>query len=171
MATSAHPARGSMSPVQALLLGTLTVGVLDILDAFVFFGLRGVPATAILQAIASGVLGREAFAGGSGTAALGLALHFVIAFGVVAVYHLASRRFPALARNPLLLGPLYGILVYLVMNEVVLPLSAAMTGPRTLPILVNGLLIHAFGVGLPAALSAWAAGPRAEPAPPAALAA
>jgi hypothetical protein len=171
MTDHTFPGHATLTPARALLLGTLTVGVLDIVDAFVFFGLRGVPATTILHAIASGVLGRAAFSGGTGTAALGLALHFLIAFGVVAVYHLASRRFPALARNPLLLGPIYGVLVYLVMNEIVLPLSAAATGPRPLPVLVNGLLIHAFGVGLPAALSAWAAGRRTEPAPPAVLAA
>ena len=71
----------SMSPRRALLLGALTVGVLDILDAFVFFGFRGVPPLRILQAIASGVVGREAaVTGGLATAALGLVLHFFIAF-------------------------------------------------------------------------------------------
>lgn len=40
---------------RAILYGTLAVGVLDILEAFVFFGaLRGVPPIAILQNIASG---------------------------------------------------------------------------------------------------------------------
>jgi hypothetical protein len=145
------------TPAQALLLGALTVGVLDGLDAIVFFGLRGVAPTRILQSIASGLLGREAYQGGAATAVLGLLVHFGIAWAVVVVYYLVSRRFPGLTRHPLASGPLYGLLVYGVMNFLVLPLSAAVTGPRTLPVVVNGLLIHAFGVGLPAALFARAA--------------
>ncbi|HSM36820.1 MAG TPA: hypothetical protein VK837_10525 [Longimicrobiales bacterium] len=49
---------------QAIILGALAVAALDILDAFVFFGVRGVAPVRILQNIASGVLGREAFSGG-----------------------------------------------------------------------------------------------------------
>jgi len=75
---------------RALVHGTLTVGILDILDAFIFFGLRGVTPVRILQSIASGVLGRAAYQGGTRTAALGLALHFGISFGVVAAYLIAT---------------------------------------------------------------------------------
>jgi hypothetical protein len=49
-------------------------------------------------------------------------------------------------------GVIYGIAVYFVMNDVVLPLSAAGRGPFVLPVFINGILIHAIGVGLP---SAW----------------
>lgn len=45
-------------------------------------------------------------------------------------------------------------------NLLVLPLSAAVTGPRTVPVVVNGLLIHLLGVGLPAASFARAAAER-----------
>ena len=110
----------------------------------------------ILHSIAAGLLGREnAAAGGIATAMLGLGLHFFIAFVVVLIYHLASRRIKALAEHPAIFGVLYGLAVFAVMNFVVLPLSAA--PPRNAPsgaVLVNGLLIHAFGVGLPAAWSA-----------------
>ena len=69
-----------------MLLGALTVGVLDILDAFVFFGIRGVPPLRILQAVASGLVGPAAAAdGGLATAALGLLLHFLIALVIVVV--------------------------------------------------------------------------------------
>ena len=121
----------TMSPRRALLLGALTVGVLDIFDAFVFFGFRGVPPLRILQAIASGVLGREAAAeGGLGTAALGLLLHFFIAFMVVLVFHLVSRKVPILTRYPLVTGPLYGIAVYFIMTLVVVPSSRSMPCAR-----------------------------------------
>jgi hypothetical protein len=116
----------------------------------------GVGPTRILHSIAAGLLGRErAVAGGIATATLGLGLHFFIAFVIVFTYHLASRRIKALREYPVLAGVLYGLAVFAVMNLVVLPLSAA--PPRNTPsgaVLVNGLLIHAFGVGLPAAWSA-----------------
>ena len=151
-----------LSTAGALAIGTLAVGVLDILDAFLFFGLRGAQPVGILQSIASGVLGRAAYQGGLRTAALGLLLHFVIAFGVVATYFVATRLVPALNRRPWVYGLLYGLVVYTVMNLVVVPLSAAAlgSGPTPLVVRVNGVLIHMFGVGLPAALAAARVGVR-----------
>lgn len=158
----------SMSPRRALLLGTLTVGVLDIMDAFIFFGVRGVAPVRILQAIASGAVGREAaVAGGVGTAALGLLLHFVVAFFIVLVFFMVSRKVPILTRYPLVTGALYGVAAYFVMTLVVVPASAihaAPALPTKLAVLLNGLLIHAFGVGIPAALfarAAWSHPPEA----------
>jgi hypothetical protein len=146
----------TLSVSRALVAGTLAVGTLDILDAFIFFGLRGVKPIGILQSIASGVLGRPAYQGGMTTALLGLLLHFFIAFGVVATYLVATRLIPALNRRPWIYGLLYGLAVYAVMNLVVIPLSHAAlgSGPTPVVVRVNGLLIHMFGVGLPAALVA-----------------
>ena len=146
-----------MTPRKALALGTLVVGTLDILDALIFFGLRGAHPIRIFQSITAGLLGREAFQGGLATALLGGVLHFFIAFAIVAVYFLASRRVPALTRHAVALGMLYGIGVYFVMSYIVIPLSAANQGSFSLPVFVNGILIHAFGVGVPAALFARAA--------------
>ena len=152
------PAHTGLPVTKALLYGTLAVGILDILDAFIFFGLRGAQPIRILQSIAAGLLGRDAFNGGWGTAVLGLALHFFIAFTIVLVFLLASRRLPMLTRHPVIAGLLYGIAVYLVMTFVVVPASAA--GARGLPawpVAMNGVLIHMVGVGLPASLAARAA--------------
>jgi hypothetical protein len=154
---------GSLSPGAAILGGTLVVGILDLADAIVFFGLRaGIPfrtmTPRVLRSIASGWLGREAFQGGAWIPILGLASHFFIAFGIVTVFYVASRIFGALRARPFLIGPLYGILVYFIMNLVVVPLSAAGgRWPPAMAVLVNGLLIHALGVGLPSALVARAA--------------
>jgi hypothetical protein len=145
---------GRWSAGRTILFGGLVVGILDGLDAVIFFGLRGVSATRIFQAIAAGVLGRDAsVAGGVPAALLGVLLHFIIACGIVATYYLVSRRLAVLTRFPLVSGPLYGILVYWVMQLIVLPLSAVPGGnlPRG-AVLVNGLVIHLLGVGLPAAL-------------------
>jgi hypothetical protein len=142
-----------MSPARAVLLGGLTVGALDLADACLFFGVRnGVTPMRILQSIASGALGRAAFSEGLAAAALGLAAHFFIATSIVFVYYLASGMFRSLVRHPWIFGPIYGWGVYAFMNFVVIPLSNA--GPQRFvwPVVVNGLVIHTFGVGIPSAL-------------------
>ena len=148
--------RMRLSGRQAILYGTLVVGTLDLIDAVVFFGLRGSTPIRIFQSIASGWLGRAAaYAGGLPTAALGVATHYVVAFGIVVTYYVCGRRFSLLTRHPIPCGILYGLLAYLVMNRVVIPLSAigATTWPSR-PVLINQLLIHALGVGLPSAIVA-----------------
>ena len=145
-----------MTAKRAILVGGLIVGTLDIADALIFFGLRGVSSLQILQSIASGLLGRAAYDGGWKTAALGLLLHFCIATSVVAVFVLASRRMRWLVRAPWITGPLYGIAVWLVMYFIVLPLSAAGAPTFRTVTVINGLLIHMLGVGLPSALVARA---------------
>jgi hypothetical protein len=143
--------------VRALLYGGLAVGILDGLDAIVFFGLRsGATPARIFKGIAVGLLGRGALTGGPPVIALGVLIHFFIAFTIVLVYLLASRRIATLRRAPIVWGPIYGVLIYFVMNKMVIPLSA-IGGNGALPawpVLINGLLIHMFGVGLPASLAA-----------------
>jgi hypothetical protein len=141
---------------RALLLGTLTVGTLDALDAVIFFGLRGTSAIRIFQGIASGLLGRDSFSGGLRTAFVGVAIHYFIAFMVVLTFLVVSRRVTMLRRWPLWSGLAYGIGVWLFMNLAVLPLSVGRPG-FLLPVVTNGLLIHMFGVGLPSSLFARAA--------------
>lgn len=146
-----------MTAARAILLGGLTVAVLDALDALVFFtGIRGIPAMSVFQAITAGVMGRAAFQGGAFTLLLGLALQLFNATCIVAVYVLASRKLDVLTRRPVVCGCVYGLLVYGVMNYVVIPLSA-LTVHFSLPSLVNGLIGHPLLVGLPAALFARAA--------------
>ena len=148
-----------LRPATAIAYGTFIVGSLDLLDAIIFFGLRGVTPLRILQGIAAGLLGRASFDGGSATGALGALLHFSIAFAIVTTYFLASRRLRSLTSHPFLYGPLYGVAVYLVMNLIVVPLSAATAARKSLAVIVNGLLIHVCGVGLPTAICTRAASP------------
>lgn len=134
-------------------VGGSAAGILDILAAFALAASSGVQPVRVLQAIASGLLGPAAFRGGSPAAALGLALHFVIAFGAAAVYYLASRRLPFLVRQAVPAGLAYGVAVYAVMNLVVLPLSRVNVraqSPRTMAIMI---VIHMVCVGLPIALA------------------
>lgn len=143
---------------RAIVYGGLTVGALDLLDAFIFFGLRsGASPMGILHGIAAGWLGRDAArAGGVATAALGLASHFLIAFLIVTIYVGLSAVMPVLRRRWVACGLAFGLLAYFAMTFVVVPLSNAGGGSISLalpatPVLINGLVIHALGVGLPAA--------------------
>lgn len=153
-----------MSQTTAILAGGLIAATLDILYAFSVWAVRGVTPDIILKSIASGLLGRPAYQGGADVAALGLALHVLIATVMAAVYVLASRRLPILTRRPLLMGSLYGIALYGVMNYVVLPLSAfpMKGGADSLPMLIGGLLAHALLVGTPIALAATRVVPQSH---------
>jgi hypothetical protein len=137
---------------DTIVLGGLAAGVLDILDAFIVTSLNGCSPIRVLHAIASGVLGRSASQGGVPAAALGLVLHFVIAFGAATTYFLASRKLPFLLRHWVPAGIAFGLAVWVFMYYVVLPITFGR--PNTLPALpqlLNQLGIHALGVGLPIA--------------------
>jgi hypothetical protein len=151
----------SLSAGRAIGYGALTVGVLDLLDAFIFFGLRsGARPMAILHSIAAGFLGRDAArAGGVPTAIVGLASHFLVALCIVTVYVLGSRIMPVMRKQWVICGIAFGVIAYFVMTWFVVPLSNAGNGQITfalpvMPVMINGLLIHALGVGLPAAFFA-----------------
>ncbi len=136
------------------------------LDCVVVCGLlRGVTVTQCFQGVASGLLGRASFQGGWPTVLLGGVLHFFNATVMVTVYFFASRRLPLLSRRPVLSAVLYGCLVFVVMNFIVIPLSAARMKRITRPNLVNGLLGHIIAVGLPCLWVARATGPGEVGAP------
>lgn len=141
---------------DTILYGGLIVGVLDILDAFTFFGLRNhLTPIRVLQSVAAGLLGRASFDGGLKTALLGLLLHFLNATIIATIYYFLSRLLPTLIRHTVLTGLLYGVAAYFVMSFIVVPLSAI--GPRPSPplaVLLNGIIGHALLVGLPIALVA-----------------
>jgi hypothetical protein len=145
--------RQPLSPGRTILLGGLVIGTLDILWAITMTVIKGGTVISVLQSIAGGLLGAATNDGGAKTAALGLVIHYFIATTVMTVYYLASRKLPALARKPWVFGPLYGIMVYVFMYQVVLPLSAWHTkGIKWGLPLAKGLFIHIFGIGLMAAL-------------------
>lgn len=152
---------------RSIALGALAVGALDGLDAIVVWALRGVGPQRVFQGIAAGLLGPDAFQLGAPAAALGLALHFLIATAVVAVYVLASRKRPALLRRPVLGGAGYGVAVWLVMNFAVIPLAFDRAPRFSAAMVANGLFAHVFLVGLPAAWAARRAARRAALAAPA----
>jgi uncharacterized membrane protein YagU involved in acid resistance len=146
--------RGQSSrALPAILWAGLVCGILDITAAFVVYGFFGAKPIPLLQGIASGVLGPRSFQGGLATAFLGLLCHFVIAFSAAAVYYATSRGLSFLREHAVTSGVLYGIAVYFFMNRVVVPLSAARHYPFSFKMMVIGVVIHIFCVGLPIAIA------------------
>ena len=147
---------------RAIVLGGVVAGTFDIVYALVFYGMRGIPPMRILQSVASGLLGQASYSGGAASAVLGLLLHFFICIVAAAIFYWASRRFAWLVQHAFVSGIVFGLCVYVVMNFVVLPLSAF---PHKLVfppvVLATGLFVHMFLVGVPIALFVRAASPRA----------
>ena len=151
--------------VDVIVGGGLAAGLLDIVNAIVFWRLySGTSATLILQSVAAGVQGKAAFAGGATSAAFGLALHFLIMFGMATVYWLACRRWPWMIARPIAAGVAYGLLTWIAMNYVIVPLSRAASSPRfILSWFIDGLLAHVLLVGLLFAFVARWSAARANP--------
>ncbi|WP_332765362.1 hypothetical protein [Phenylobacterium sp.] len=142
-------ARRTLRPIEAILGAGLLAAVLDISNPIIIWGLKGVPAERILQSVASGLLGKAAFAGGAATAVLGMAAHTLIMLGAATFYYLASRRLPVMNRHPWIAGPAFGFGFYFFMNYLVVPLSlAAMKPPHGWFPVLNQMFCHMVLVGL-----------------------
>lgn len=142
--------------LKALALCLLIAGTLDISDALIFYGLRGVPPAGLLRFIAGCLVGVSALHGGLGMAALGLAIHYTITLFWATLFLLATTRLTFLTRHAILSGLVYGAIIYIIMNFVVLPLTRL--PPRTHhlapAVLINGVLALLLFQGLPIALIA-----------------
>lgn len=121
----------------AILLGGVVAGTLDI---FVAALINGLSVGVILQAIASGLLGRASFFDGERSIVIGFVAQELMSVTIAAIFVLASLRLPVLRRRTLALGTLYGVAIFLVMNLVVVPLSAAF--PKHRPINPEGFALN-----------------------------
>ena len=138
---------------RPIVIATLIAGTLDILSAFAFAGMSGMKPLGVLRFVASGPFG-AAPAPTPGWAAVGLAVHFAIMACMAAAYMLAASRIPALLRHPVPAGLAYGLLLWLVMYWIVLPIRFGMPLPSTLWGVANQLFSHCILTGIPIALVA-----------------
>jgi hypothetical protein len=130
--------------LKSLIYGGLIAGTVDLGAATL---INMVSPLVILQAVASGLLGRPAFQGGAGVMLLGLVLQWVMSILIAGFFSFAASRWPVLARRWVAWGTLYGVVVFIVMNYVVVPLSAA-SFKWTHPLswfVENGLAMLVFG--------------------------
>lgn len=84
------------------------------------------------------------------SAGFGRALHFFVAFVVVSVFYIASRKIVLLTKQPVISGVVYGIAVYVVMYWLVLPAAFPTFRHRLWNELLE-LAIHICLIGLPTA--------------------
>src|SRR3990170_6483640 len=133
--------------IRTIAWATLLAGTLDILSAFIWSG-AVIP---VLQTVASGPLG-DAIAQGPAGAPLGLLVHFAIMAVMAAAYVLAAARIPLVNRYWWIAGPLYGVVLWIVMYWIVMPLrwESYTTPSEALPI-VKQLISHCLLTGLPIA--------------------
>jgi hypothetical protein len=139
--------------LKPIAIATLIAGTLDILSAFVFAGMSGMKPLAVLRFVASGPFGASAVPT-PGWAAIGLAVHFAIMACMASAWMLAASRIPALIRHPFPAGLAYGLLLWLFMYWIVMPLRFGMPLPNTLWGIANALFSHCILVGIPIALVA-----------------
>ena len=152
-------------PRKALLAAIVVAGTLDILSAFAFNAMVGVTPGQVLRYVAAGPFGDGMHKGGVAAATLGLGVHFALMAVMVAVYFAVASRIEAARRHWVLAGALYGIVVYLVMNWLVVPTRFG-TEPSLDPWKVgNALFSHIVCVGLPIAWMASRALQRRDWAP------
>jgi hypothetical protein len=128
-------------------------GTLDIGENLIFNLTRGVSPATVFQYIACGLIGPVAFQGGFASICLGVVLHYLIALFWTTLFYLASLKLTIARRHVVLSGLLYGLVIYLAMNLVVLPSSRV---PHAHPIstasIVNGVLALMLCIGLPVSI-------------------
>ena len=141
--------------LRATLVGGSIAGALDILFAITYAMVNGRTATWLLQTVATGLLGEAAYDGGASTALLGLAAHFALSIGWAALFVTVAARQRALIAKPWVTAILFGVIVFLVMRLVVVPLSAF---PYKLPVFSKGaaydLVSHVLLFGPPIVFAA-----------------
>ncbi|MBL7992677.1 MAG: hypothetical protein JNN25_14655 [Candidatus Kapabacteria bacterium] len=140
------------SLITAILQAWLVVGSLDITAAIIHFLLRGgTSPLRLLQFVASGAMGQDAFTGGMTSGAVGLLFHYCIALIWTILFFLAAAKLPVLVENVAVSGVLYAVFVWVVMSFVVLPLSNTPKSPFNPIQAAIGACILIVCIGLPIA--------------------
>ena len=141
------------SLAKAIGLGIVVCGTLDIADAIVFYRFRaGVTAMRLLQNIASVLLGPRAFRGGWPMACAGLLIHYCIAAFWVCLFVLLAQRITWMFRHAVAAGILYGLIVYVCMNFIVLPRFRPSPPIHFDAVFINAVLALVLFIGLSVAL-------------------
>ena len=137
--------RGSLAPV---LTGGLLAGAIDLTYACTYHGfVSHVPPARIFQAIGSGLLGKASFEMGATSATVGFIAHFAILIIAAGIFNFARRRFAYLRDHAYLSGMIFGVGIWLTMNYIVLPLSAAPQFKSTLQGALSDFAVHVLLLG------------------------
>lgn len=138
--------------LRPIATATAVAGTLDILFAMILTVFFGRQVGGMLRYVASGPF-PQAMDMGAGGAILGLLVHFVLmAIMAAAYFWFASSRREHLMAMPVRAGIAYGIITYVVMNLIVVPLRFDTPLPPSTRSIVTQLFAHIVLVGIPIAL-------------------
>jgi len=141
------------SAVKTVLIAGLVAGVLDglaaVIQTYIAVG-RG--PQVVFKFIASGVFGREAFAGGTIMVFWGVIFHMMIATGWALLLFLIYPKLIILLKNKYLIGIFYGAFVWVMMNLVIVPLSNTPQLSFDIVKALFAIAILIVCVGIPAAM-------------------
>ena len=143
------------SLLRLSVIGGLITGTLHLLvQVGLVYGLiLKSPFISSLQYLASGAMGNAAFTGGLATALLAVILEFIITVIIAGIFVLSADRIPLLRRYLIPGSLLYGFGVFIVMNFIVVPLSAAPALPAPpMWLFIETILEHMLLAGLPLGL-------------------
>jgi hypothetical protein len=136
-------------------IGGLITGIPHlIVQAGIVYGLiLKSPFITSLQFVASGAMGNAAYTGGLATALLGLMLELLMTIMIAGIFILSADRIPLLRKHVIPGSLLYGFGVFVAMNFIVLPLSAAPPLPAPpVWLFIEIILEHVLLIGLPLGL-------------------
>lgn len=135
---------------SAILKTGFIVGSFDMLLAFAnAWWSAGISPMRVLQFIASGLLGENAFRPSYGIVLLGLVIHFFIAFFWTVLFFIIYHHYKRIVRPPFLQGFFYGLFIWFVMNVLVLPLTNVPTSDFQWFGAIKGMVILIIAIGLP----------------------
>jgi hypothetical protein len=136
--------------LSSALKSGLIIGCLDASAAsFQAYIVNGVSPDRVFAFVASGAFGQSAYEGGSMMSLIGLAFHFVVAISWTFIFYAAYPKLTILQSNKFFAGMAYGILIWLTMNFVVIPLSLIGLRPFNLVSASIQIIIHLFVIGVP----------------------
>ena len=139
--------------LKPIAIATAISGSLDILFAMILTLAFGRQISGMLRYVGSGPFPQAMDMGATG-AILGLVVHFALMAMMATVLMFYLRANPAQLDNAIMVGLVYGLITYVVMNLVVVPLRfGTPLPPKTLSIATQ-LFAHIFLVGIPMALVA-----------------
>jgi len=138
------------SLVMAVAVAGLVAGVLDGIAACTTYMIRGgQDLMKVWNFVSSGVFGQDGLTGGTPMALAGIFFHMCIAMMWATIYFLIYPRVSWLSRNWVVSGLLYGIVVWVGMNLVVVPLSLTPPSTKTVQGVLIGCSILMVFIGLP----------------------
>jgi hypothetical protein len=138
--------------LKTILISGIVAGILDCISAVVFLGKMNF--AGVWKYVASGYFGTDAFAGGNEMVVYGLFFHFLIAMFWAVIFYFIFSKINFFNTNPIIGGLLYGIIIWLAMNLIVLPFTHIPKSNFTTISVAKNIVILMLCVGLPISLIA-----------------